>query len=32
MPNLPALVGQCAAGFCRGKHATSADADHVRSL
>jgi pyrroline-5-carboxylate reductase len=32
MPNLPALVGQCAAGFCRGKHATSADADRVRSL
>ena len=32
MPNLPALVGECAAGFCRGKHATSADSDRVRSL
>lgn len=32
MPNLPALVSECAAGFCRGKHATKADADRVRAL
>ena len=32
MPNLPCLVGECAAGFCRGAGATAADADAVRKL
>ena len=32
MPNLPALVNECAAGFCRGTHATPADSDAVRRL
>uniref|UniRef100_A0A7S4IV28 Pyrroline-5-carboxylate reductase n=1 Tax=Prymnesium polylepis TaxID=72548 RepID=A0A7S4IV28_9EUKA len=32
MPNLPCLVGECAAGFCRGAGATAADADTVKHL
>ncbi|KAL1507098.1 hypothetical protein AB1Y20_007956 [Prymnesium parvum] len=32
MPNLPCLVGECAAGFCRGTNATDADAAAVRTL
>ena len=32
MPNLPALVNECAAGFCRGTNATPADSDAVRRL
>lgn len=32
MPNLPCLVGECAAGFCRGSSATTADANVVRKL
>jgi pyrroline-5-carboxylate reductase len=32
MPNLNALVGQLAAGFCCGKHATKADAALVKQL
>ena len=32
MPNLPCLVGECAAGFTRGHAATDADADAVRAL
>jgi len=31
MPNLPCLVGECAAGLCRGRYATAADADKVRA-
>ena len=32
MPNLNALVGQLAAGFCCGKHATRKDSELVKSL
>jgi len=32
MPNLPCLVGECAAGFCRGAHATAADSKLVGGL
>lgn len=32
MPNLPALVSECAAGFCCGEHATRADSQRVRQL
>ena len=32
MPNLPCLVGECAAGYTRGKHATPADAKLVKGM
>ena len=32
MPNLPCLVGECAAGICRGKRATKADSERVLKL
>lgn len=32
MPNTPALVGAGAAAFCRGQHATAADAELAKSL
>ncbi|MBK8095317.1 MAG: pyrroline-5-carboxylate reductase [Verrucomicrobiaceae bacterium] len=32
MPNTPALVGAGAAAFCRGTHATAADAEMAKSL
>eukprot|EP00900_Chrysochromulina_parva_P013062 jgi/Chrpa1/21757/Chrysochromulina_OHIO_Genome00022732-RA len=32
MPNLPALVSECAAGFCCGKNATRADSKRVKAL
>ena len=32
MPNLPALVSECAAGYCCGTNATRADSQRVRQL
>ena len=32
MPNLPCLVGECAAGYSCGSHATKSDSETVRKL